>query len=97
MAPKRKQPTQIPRIQIGDGMVAVGRWQGLTVSAKTQIVICEKLYGLCPAEIVQHMEHEAIAATVRQQKMQSRRNQTFKKNETNLPFVEISNHLNDAI
>ena len=96
MAPKRKLPTQIT-IQIGDGRVAVGRWQGLTVSAKTQIAICGKSYGPCPAEIAQPIKHAAVVAIVTQQRMQSRRNPRFKRNKINLPLVVISNHLNDAI
>ena len=95
-APKRKLPTQIP-IHIGDGTVAVGRWQGLIVTAITTIVMCGRLYGPCPAEIAQHIKHVVMAATVRQQRMQSRRNRKFKKNKINLPLVVISNHLNDAI
>jgi len=91
MAPKSKLPTQIS-MTIGDGLVVVGRWQGLIVSAKTQIVICGGLHGPCPAEIAQHIKHVAMAGTVRQQRMKSRKTRKQKKNKINLPLVMISNH-----
>lgn len=69
-------------------MVAVGRSDGLFVTALTQIEMCGKSHGPCPAEIARHIKHVAITATVRQ-RMQLRRDPKEKKNKINLPRVVI--------
>ena len=89
MVPISKQHTQIT-IQIGDGVVAVGKSPALTVIAITQIVIGGKWYGQGPAGMSLNINHVTMVATTKQ-KIRVTANQNEKKNEVNLLIV-ISYH-----
>ncbi len=86
MVPQRKLHTQI-RIQIGDGVVAVGESLVLSVRAITQIVIGGKLYGQGPAKMPLPIKHVTMATTA-MQKFTGIRNRK-EKNEINFPCTVI--------